>query len=268
MSYVLHATWLPALKSLFLWGEAGDISPRKGRKARLPAHPFQVVPERLREIYRPRVSPTPAEHTLTLWLPSGDVGPFPSPELLDTGALAAPEGQPQLAPWRLSGLLLSPVQALDLLLEPPIGLFGADLRAWRVAALLAIEILSGQQTLPGLQRDGFALRAIWLPRPAPATAEKLSTLARALPPLCRAAAADPADAPRPRELLDNFLAAAVDASIRDLARPDQRPKTKDQGPGAALSSLVLRPSSTPGGKWLAALLGRDPIVDLRGREAD
>ena len=88
MSDVLHATWLPTLKSLFLWGEAGDSSPRKGRKARLPAHPFQVAAERLREICSPRVSPAPAEHALTLWLPSSDAAPFASPELLATGAFS------------------------------------------------------------------------------------------------------------------------------------------------------------------------------------
>jgi SNF2 family DNA or RNA helicase len=276
MSDVLHATWLPTLKSLFLWGEAGDGVPRKVRKARLPAHPFQLAPERLRELARPRISPVPAEHALTLWLPSSDAAPFGSPELLATGALAAPEGQPHLAPWRVTGVLLTPGQALDLLLASPAGLYGADLRAWRVAALLAIEVLSGQQMLPGLQREGFRLRAAWLPRPAPATAQKLAALASALPPLCRAATDDPAAAPRPRALLDDFLATAVDASIRELARPDERPfdaaqgrrKTNHEGRSSGFSSFVLRPLSTPGGKWLSALLGADPIVDLRGPEAD
>ncbi len=268
MSDVLHATWLPTLKSLFVWGEAGDSSPRKGRKVRLPAHPFQLAPERLRELVRPRVSPMPAEHALTLWLPSNDAAPFASPELLATGEQAAPDGQPRLAPWRVTGVLLTPSQALDLLLASPSGLYGADLLAWRVAALLASEILSGQQVLPGLQREGFQLRAAWLPRPTPATAQKLAALANALPPLCRAATDDPANAPRPRALLDDFLAAAVDASIRELARADERPETKDERPADRYSSLVVRPSSTPGGKWLSALLGADPIVDLRGPSAD
>jgi SNF2 family DNA or RNA helicase len=268
MSDVLHAIWLLSLKSLFVWGESGDGSPRKGRKARLPVHPFQVAPERLREIWRPRVSPTPAEHSVTFWLPSSDGAPFPSPESLATGAPAPPEADPRLAPWRITGILLTPGQALDLLLAPPAGLYGADLRAWRVAALLAAEVLAGQQALPGLQREGFRLRAAWLPRPAPATAEKLAALARAMPPLCRAAADDPADSSQPRALLGDFLAAAVDATIRDLALAHEKPKTKDKRKDAYLSSFSLPPSSTPGRKWLAALLGADPIVDLRGPEAD
>src|SRR4051812_34504516 len=108
MNDVLHATWLPALTNLFLWGESGDSTPRKGRKAQLPTHPFQLAPARLREICGARVSSTLAEHTLTLWLPSSAAAPVASPELLATGAQAAPEGQPHLAPWRVTGVLLTP----------------------------------------------------------------------------------------------------------------------------------------------------------------
>jgi SNF2 family DNA or RNA helicase len=268
MSDIFHATWLPALQRLFVWGEAGDGVPRKGRKSRLPVHPFQLPAERLRELWSRHVSAVPAEHTLTLWLPSSDTAPFASPELLATGAQELPVGQPHLSAWRVTGVLLTPSQALDLLLAAALGSYGADVRAWRLAALLVIEVLSSQQMLPGLQRDGFRLRATWLPRPTPATGQKLVALARALPPLCRAAADDPSAAPLPRALLDDFLAATVDAAIRELAQADEGRRTKDEGSLPALSSFVLRPSSTPGGKWLAALLGDDPIVDLRGPEAD
>ena len=62
---------------------------------------------------------------------------------------------------------------------------GADLRAWRVAALLALELLAGQQVLPGLQREGFQLRASWVPRPTPQVAHKLAefTLSNFRPPV-------------------------------------------------------------------------------------
>src|SRR4051812_14201375 len=97
MSDVLHTTWLPALQRLFLWGEAGAAASRKGRKGQPPAHPFQPAPTRLCEVCRPHVSTAPAsagippaKHTLTLWLPSSPTAPFASPELLATGALAAP----------------------------------------------------------------------------------------------------------------------------------------------------------------------------------
>jgi hypothetical protein len=273
MGDVLHATWLPSLKRMFLWGEADDAPPRRGRKATLPIHPFQSSTERLRALI-----PAPAakleEQTLTFWLPSAEAAPLPSPELLETGAVAAPAGQPKLGPWRVGGLLAPIDPALDLLLTPPDARHGADFGAWRAAALLAMEILAGQQALPGLERDGFRLRAAWMVRPEPETARKLAALASALPPLCRAAAPTPADAPAPRALLDDFVAEAVDSTIRGLGlvqKPntkDQRQKTKAQGGDIDFPSLVFGPSSSPGAKWLAALTGPDPIVDLRGAEAD
>jgi SNF2 family DNA or RNA helicase len=270
MNDILHLTWLPPLKRLFLWGETGDAPPRRGRKAALPVHPFQSDPSRLRAI-----APAGAqleEQTLTFWLPTADAGPVPSPELLETGAAGAPAGAPKLAPWRVTGLLVPVAPALDLLLQPPAGWQGADFRAWRVAALLAMEILAGQQALPGLERDGFRLRATWLIRPEPATAQKIAALARALPPLCRAAAPTPTEAPAPRALLDDFLATAVDAAIRDLRLDERRPTTDERGRSKALKNPGRRPvvggQSSPGGKWLAALTGPDPIVDLKGPEAD
>src|SRR6266545_4887396 len=274
MSDVLHATWLPSTRSLFLWGEADDAPPKKGRRAKLPAHPFPSDPDRLRALFPPAVASRLEEHTATLWLPSVDSTPLPSPELLETGALAAPEGEPRLAAWRVAGLLVPVDPALDLLLAPPAGMAGADMRAWRVAALLAMELLAGQQVLAGLAREGFRLRATWLLRPAPATAQKLTALARSLPPLCRAAVADPAAAPAPRALLDDFLTAAVDSSIRSLPltlREDKETKETKERPRAIVPTPDLPVSlsqSSPGGKWLAALTGRDSIVDLKGAEAD
>ncbi|MCW5853611.1 MAG: DEAD/DEAH box helicase [Anaerolineae bacterium] len=104
--------------------------------------------------------------------------------------------------------------------------------------------------MPTLTRDGFSLRAAWRPRPNRATGEKLAALARSLPPLARAAVDDPALALAPRALLDSFLAGAVDGMIRDM------------GVEARLAQ------STLGGKWLAALLGDDPVVKVKGAEAD
>jgi hypothetical protein len=71
-----------------------------------------------------------AEHTLTLWLPSVDNRPVPSPELLAIGAVPPPPGTPVLAPWRVTGVLLPISPALDVLLAlSPTRTSGADLYA-------------------------------------------------------------------------------------------------------------------------------------------
>lgn len=252
MSDILHGTWLPATRSLFLWGETTDApagAARRGRRAKLATHPFGSSPERLRERLTADTAPAD-DHTLTLWLPSSDKTPFPSPEFLETGALPAPEGAPQLAAWQVTGLLVPADNALDLLLALSAGEVGADLRAWRVAALLAMEMLARQQVLPGLEREGFGLRAVWLSRPEPDLAVRLATLARSMPPLCRAAVDEPDKALVPRALLDDFVAAVINAAVRSLAFKPTMPAT------------------TPGGRWLAALLGDDPLVQLKGAAAD
>ncbi|HSH78688.1 MAG TPA: hypothetical protein VLA19_09175, partial [Herpetosiphonaceae bacterium] len=118
---IIHGAWLPALHQFFLWGETAEPVRRKRRQPKIPPHPFQSVPQTLHErLAHLGVEPAGlAEHTLTLWLPSVDKAPLPSPELLATGAADAPEGVPELAPWKVAGLLLPPGPALDLLMALP-----------------------------------------------------------------------------------------------------------------------------------------------------
>lgn len=256
---ILHGTWLPDPRQFVLWAEAAAPSSRKGSRRKVPPHPFHAAPdalrERLRDPARGLLLPNAANlegFTGTIWLPTVGKHPVPSPELLATGAVAPPEGEITLACWQISGLLLPPLAALDLLLglahERP-GLVGTDLHAWRRAALLAMEVVAGQQVMPTLQREGFTLRAVWQPRPAPSVVKRLVTLTRGMPPLCRAITDDPTNTPTPRALVQGFLTAMVDATIRDLP------------------FLPLFDATTPGGKWLTALLEDDPLVALTGSEA-
>ncbi|NTV65548.1 MAG: DEAD/DEAH box helicase, partial [Oscillochloris sp.] len=196
----------------------------------------------------------------TIWLPSVMGTPLPLRELRQAGA-EIPDGEVTLAPWRVRGLLLSPALTLDLLLPPASDHgFGADLRTWRTAAMLAVELLAGQQILPGLVRDGGGLRACWEPRPVPAVARKIAALRSGMPALCRAIADTPEVALAPRTLLDSFLATTVDALVRQIA-------TSDPAAAAQLAAWRSLPPS-PGAAWMVALLDRDPTLHLRGREAD
>jgi len=262
MIAVLHGTWLPAESRLFLWGEVAQRSTRRRRQGKLPAHPAQLAVEALHERLAglPSSIAVPPERELTIWLPAVGSAPLPGRELRAAG-VEAPPGVPTLAPWRVRGLLLSPEQTIDLLLGLATASdIGGDLRAWRVATLLVVELVAGQQLLPGLVRDGQRLRAAWQPRPDPATAGRIAALARALPPLCRAVVDDPARAIRPRDLLDAFLATVADALVRDLAASDQTLAPR-------LNRLPKGPLP-PGAAWLAALLTTNPALQLQGREAD
>ena len=262
MITVLHGTWLPTSARFFLWGEAATRTARRGRQAKLPAHPFQLPVEALHErlALLPSSSTIPPEREQVIWLPSVDGAPLPLREQRAAGA-EVPAGTPTLLPWRVHGLLLDAGQASEMLLA--LGdqrEAGADLRAWRVAALLALELVAGQQLLPALVRDGPRLRALWQPRPTPETARKFVALARALPPLCRAVTDTQEAAPAPRALVDSFLATTTDALARTFAADDQTLAVQRTG--------SRKPGATPGGAWLAALLGSDPTLSLQGRPAD
>lgn len=256
-SDILHGVWLPTPQQFFVWGETAEAFRRKGRQPKIPLHPFQSASPTLRERLGELGVETAAlaEHALTLWLPCMGKAPLPSPELVATGVMELPQGATELAPWQVKGLLSPITPALDLLLALRAGdgrdrATTADLRAWRIAALLALQLVAGQQIMPVLLRDGFRLRAAWRPRPDPRAARSIAALAQSLPPVCRAAVEDPAAAPTPRALIDDFIATTVDATLRELG-------------------LESRPTATtPGGRWMEALLGPDPIVKLKGPAAD
>jgi SNF2 family DNA or RNA helicase len=236
MPSILHGAWLPRKRKFFIWGESLESKPR--RESEIPPHPFQTPLADLPAI------PEAEKRTLKIWLPTLGNGPVPSPELIATGAVVS-EGTLALSAWRVSGWLVPIHETLDFLLDLPHTHVGADLSAWRVAALLAMEIVAAQQVLPALKMKGAELQAVWRPRPSPATAHKLAALIRALPPLSRAFVTEPETAPAARTLVNHFIAAAVDATARQ-----------------ALHKRKFK-ASTPGGAWLAGLGNEDPAVNLK-----
>jgi SNF2 family DNA or RNA helicase len=262
MTAIFHGTWLVAEQRFFLWGEHSTRTTRRGRRARTAPHPSQLTPETLRERLAGMTfsAAAPPERDQLVWLPSLGSAPLPLRELRNAG-VEVPAGAPTLAPWRVRGLLLDPGQALELLLTVAQRHdAGADLRTWRVAALLVAELVAGQQLMPSLVREGQRLRATWKPRPVPATATRIASLSRAMPALCRAVVENPAAAPSPRPLLDDFLAAAADALVRDLAAADETTAARLAG--------WRQPPLTPGGAWMAALIGAESLLPLQGRTAE
>ena len=247
---VLHGSWLPGQGKydarFALWGEAEPNTPparwrQAGRTGKQPPwHPFAVDGQRLSEL-RTGIAPAAREEDAPLAkvvvrLPSSAEAPLPSPDLAD-GAAPPEDETTVLAAWRVNAIVCEPVHALRLLLAldadglPPQAVVGDDLRYWVAAGRLALELLYRQRFMPTLQRarPGFAVR--WRPLLEDVVAplggaygeesdrSRLEALVRAMPPSCRALAWQDADQePRPRELLLDFLASAVDAVAR-WARP-------------------------------------------------
>ena len=262
MNLILHGSWHTG--AFFIWGESSEAAPRlHGRKPHVPPHPFGAPPEALRttlETLAPRhdwAGASPA--TRIALLPSTADAPRLPPWLTVTEGAEDTETELHLSPWRLSGLALDPLSALDLLVALPAGSansrqWDADLRYWSLVAKLGLELLAQHKYLPGLAEDEGQYRGVWLPVLSdPHDRTRLRALAQAMPPVCRALfdvgeAPTQDSAPLPHTLLDSFLKHVVDRAVRDWGR-DSLDKRR-------------RPPEGVAGAWWTALWGDDNRIEL------
>jgi SNF2 family DNA or RNA helicase len=253
-SLVLHGSWSDGV--FFIWGESAEPAPKpRGRRPRVPPHPHAAPPERLREALE-TLAPSgdwgdvpPA--TRTILLPSTASGPHLPPWLVPDADAEAMDGEAELhlSSWKVKGLALEVLGALDLLVALPLHgtgarWWGTDLRYWGLAAKLGLEFLAQHKYLPGLTEDEGQYRALWLPvMDDPDDRAGLRSLAQAMPPVCRALFttddAQANQAPAPHMLLDGFIKRVVDRAVRDWGRSrlDRRRRSPQGVAGAWWSAL-------------------------------
>ena len=244
---VFHGSWFEG--HFFLWAENSEPAPKpRGRRSRLMPHPHAAAPKALRARLA-KLLPDgdwdgPPDALCGVFLPSRGDAPLLPPWLAPVSTAeddVADRGEPvKLAPWKVPGLLLEPLTALDLLIALPtapgdrrIRDWGDDLRYWSAVAKFGLELLARQSYLPGLTEDNGRYRAVWLPIwDTPQDHARLKLLAEACPPVARAlfdakSEPDPAQAPAPHALLEDFLKALVDVAVRDWGRAhlDRRRKS-------------------------------------------
>jgi superfamily II DNA or RNA helicase len=264
MDLVLHGSWSGG--EFFFWGESAESTPeRRGRKPRIPPHPHADAAQELRETLQ-RLVPrdewaAASTASRAILLPSAAGRPILPPWLASEEDASEEEtdAEVQLAPWKVEGLALDALSALDLLIALPPAhegarQWGVDLRFWGLAAKLGLEMLAQQKHLPGLAQERGQYRAVWLPvLDDPKDRARLRALAEAMPPVCRGIFAegkppDAAQALAPQELLDNFLQTLIDRAVRDWGQPslDRRRKAPEGVAGA----------------WWSALWGDDDRIDV------
>jgi SNF2 family DNA or RNA helicase len=223
---VFHGTWTG--EAFLLWAESGTpASKLRGRTPKLPPHPFaadsvvlrtalgillaDVDPAAFTDLARGFHLPTAGDlPLLPPWLQSGN----------EDSTLSA-----SLAPWRVNGLALDILTALDLLVTLPATgsnhRWGRDLQYWSAAAKLALEILARQAYLPSLHEEQGRYSALWTPiLDRPEDRLRIRTLTSGMPAVCRAcfhpkSIPDPSQAPAPGKLLMSFLESLVDRAVRD-----------------------------------------------------
>jgi hypothetical protein len=262
MTMVLHGNWSGG--EFFVWGESAEgMAERRGRKPRIPPHPHAAAPEALRAALGrlvPRDEWAAASTAArAILLPSTAEGPILPPWLLPEDETDEGEAEARFAPWKVEGLALDVLAALDLLIALPSGRetgqqWGTDLRFWGLAAKLGLEMLAQQKYLPGLAQERGQYRAAWLPvLDDPEDRVRLRTLAEAMPPVCRGLfgdgeTPDAAGALAPHALLESFLEALIDRAVRDW--------------GEASLDRRRKPPEGVAGAWWSALWGDDSKIDV------
>ena len=255
---VLHTHWNGGdHPRLLLWAEDSSAPrpPARKRSAATPrarAHPFCATPARLQAVLEGTTGLGKGKAELTL--PSGRFGPLPSPDLVHDWDLAEAE-PPRLAEWVVSGLMVPPADVPELLSSrlapaslPPGVVLGADARFWRLVSGLALEALAKQELVPDLTVDGDGTKALARWRPvldSPMDASRLSRLAQAMPPVCRAAHQPGQEPPASSALLKSFLDEVVDALARRWA---------------SSAALQIAERQDPVQQWLGGLFSDDGRV--------
>lgn len=251
---LLHGTWSPLEGRFFVWGEdAFRYSHRpRSRPAQksVPKHPYQAP---LNELDLALGRPIAYEQTYAVLLPTGSgPRPLPSPDL----GRGDPDGEAAITatPWRVTGLTLDPVPALNRLATLPPGNAihqpGPDLLYWSQVARLTLELLIRQQFLPTI--DEARHGALWrLCLSDELDRRRLDTLTAGMPGICRALIQGKGDTqpPDPRHLLTHFMDTTADSLIRHwLAGPTA---------GARAATGHLSPIAE---EWVNALAAPTPTL--------
>ncbi|GHO45701.1 DEAD/DEAH box helicase [Ktedonospora formicarum] len=235
---VLHVTWQVGDGGrLYIWGERAQVTQTIEVTARgkLRPHPFSLLAVELDEQLA-GMQVTPSGHrgapdVLALLLPSSSRSPLPSPQLLLETPVEV-RSQPQLRGWLIEALSFDAQAACDLLLSLPVNppssedynSYGSDTRFWMCAAQLALELVQHQSFLPAIHsrvngrgdKQQVLAEASWDLALLPEDRERVSRLAAAMPPVCRALLVEEQrEKLSAQDLLLHFLRVNVDALVRD-----------------------------------------------------
>ena len=226
--------------------------------------------------------------TMTAWMPTMDNQPVASSPLIAEPPKS--RAKPILTPWTTTALPLSPEQAVELLcacvgkqtLAPGV-VVGGDLAFWATAMRFAAALVARQQFLPGVTDDAGTYRARWGPVFAGPDADRLATLAKAMPHICRALTREsilPPETPS-RSVLCDFIDGIVDHLVRSplqacgdkpalLTQPSPIKPGLGRKTRASTPSARLRTGPSTGlrtgfdsvhDQWLYALRSPDGIME-------
>ncbi len=207
-----------------------------------------------------------------VWVPFAGERPLASNPMLEASVSTGKAPAPTLACRPVACLRLAWDDAIGFLctcmdrkVVAPGILIGADLRFWANALRFAGLLAHRMAYLPGLVKRGARFFAAWEPVIDGDDRRILARLSAAMPPSARALAMEPGGEPparAPRQALEDFLGAALDALVRTTARL------------GAIPSRWAAPARGPRGfdslhdQWMHALRASNPALDAEPAELE
>ncbi len=275
---VVHAGFTE--NRLILWGEKslgeGFVPKKKpGRKPKKPRPEYYLYDpgiEKLREILELAGLDPDSEENKSIkafvWAPSGNGKPAASSPMIDEPF--EPNVEVKLKPWEITAFKLSTKGAVDFLgfcagkpiIVPGI-IPGGDAAFWANAMRFAGTIITRQQFLPDIVKQGEQYFAKWKPVFIGEDQVRLDNLVLSMPTVCRAVAANNAgETPNvpPRKILIDFISSIVDFTVRNgLSADDSQIKIN-------LGGLRGKSFSSVHDQWLHALTASDGSIEGDSRE--
>ncbi|MCI0694321.1 DEAD/DEAH box helicase [candidate division KSB1 bacterium] len=269
--YALHALWKSdASGALHLWGEISEKSVTakmpKGRQSKIPkllSHPFAIEDKKLKElaseISNSLIGESVSFDKLAIRSPSANGRPASSPQLIRDQD-EPPTTPEALKSWYVPSVVFEPGLALDFLLSlpnqpAPTIVLGVSLRYWAEVAKFTIELITRQSFFPLVleeKNETKSYRAAWSVYLSEADFTRLETLAKAMPPVCRAATSEESpESPAPLKLVLHFLNQTTDHFVRQQLFASN----------VFSKSTTRRRENLPLPEaWLQALSSSDPII--------
>ncbi len=249
MSFSLQANWQD--QSLYLWARTPP-GHAPADEAALRAAIGEVTSDAL-------LASTVPTGALSIWMPGRDES---ASDEQRSGATAVASARELV---QVPALVLGAVEALDLLTSLPQELpptCGESLGYWAKLARFVVRLIAAKQFVPRVElNEDETLSGSWRVLVADrAQLEWLERFALAMPPVCRAMAAQGPDAVEPAPLIERFLSCTTDALVRRAVGDDPfflRVHEKAAAPG-----------STPEVRWLSALLGQTRVMRRNEEEDD
>ncbi|MBT9313430.1 DEAD/DEAH box helicase [Leptothoe kymatousa] len=174
---ILHGSWLPEQQRFFVWAETWRrLEHLAAANNGMSLHPYCLTVDEFKELpdaeeginLKPltaRLASRWQDHVVAVPTVLEDGGPH-YPQL--SGQAPADEqasADIALHPWRVSGVMLPTLVALELLTSLPLGadasMVGGDLRYWSHMARWSLDLMARGKFVPAVSADGNGAIAAW-----------------------------------------------------------------------------------------------------------